>query len=239
MLNYHIEKGTLPVLPGDYVYCIGTDHACTVRAIKVDAVILGKNDQITAKVNNEYGESEFGKHIFLTAEEAEEVAAKERPTPPYFFSDRAVQWMPVETWEPLNDTYYGVMVAQDDGSYKHQIAYFDSGEKYEDEKGFYQSDRRSAPRIENVVAWIDPDYIDSDEWYEGKPRDFSYSPIEELDIQVRTYNVLKENGIHVIRDILRLPDKASLLKIKNMGRKSYEDIIAQLETAGFEVDYLK
>ena len=124
MLNYHVEKGTLPVLPGDYVYRIGTDHACTVRAVKVDAVILGKNDQITAKVNNEYGESEFGKHIFLTAEEAEEVAAKERPTPPYFFSDRAVQWMPVETWEPLNDTYYGVKVAQDDGSFKHQMTCF-------------------------------------------------------------------------------------------------------------------
>ena len=128
MLTYHVEKGTLPVLPGDYVYRIGTDHACTVRAVKVDAVILRGNDQITAKVNNEYGESEFGKDIFLTANEAEEVAAKERPTPPYFFSDRAVQWMPIETWEPLNDTLYGVKIAQDDGSFKHQIAYFDSSE---------------------------------------------------------------------------------------------------------------
>lgn len=35
MLNYHIEKGTLPVLPGDYVYQICSDCDHVVRAIRV------------------------------------------------------------------------------------------------------------------------------------------------------------------------------------------------------------
>ncbi len=60
-----------------------------------------------------------------------------------------------------------------------------------------------------------------------------------MDLQIRAYNVLKDSGIHMIRDLLRIPDKASLMKIKNMGRKSYDEIIQKLEFYGFQVDYLK
>ena len=80
-------------------------------------------------------------------------------------------------------------------------------------------------------------YIDSDEWYDGRPLDFSYSPIEEMDLQIRTYNVLKDGGIHTIRDLLRIPNKEGLIKIKNMGKKAYEDVIQRLELYGFQVDY--
>lgn len=239
MLNYHIEKGTLPVLPGDYVYQICSDCDHVVRAIRVKEVILAKDNQLFVRVDNVYGDLEFEKDVFLTAEEAEEVAAKSRPAPPYYFKDRAVMWMPIKTWEPLSDGYYGVKIAQGDGSFTHEIAFFDGGERYKDDWGFYKSDRRCAPRVDNVVAWIDKDYINSDEWYDGRPLDFSYSPIEEMDLQIRAYNVLKDSGIHMIRDLLRIPDKASLMKIKNMGRKSYDVIIQKLEFYGFQVDYLK
>ena len=239
MLKYHLEKGALPVLPGDYVYTIGTDHAHTVRAKKIEAVILHKDGRITVKEKASYGESEFDEDVYLTAEAAEEIAAKSRPAPPYIYADKAVQWMPIETWEPRYSDFYGVKTAREDGSCTSQIAYYDTGNKHKDEKGFYQSDRRYAPRIENVIAWIHPDHIHTEEWYDGKPLDFSYSGIEELDLSVRAYNCLIGNGFHLIRDVLRLPDRESIMKIRNMGRRSYEEIIAKLEEAGFQVDYLK
>ena len=239
MLKYQVEKEILPVMPGDYVYYISSDQAHIVRAIRVDSVVLGLKNRLTVRVENKYGDSEIGKDVYLTAEEAEAIAAKDRPAPPYFYSDRAVMWMPIETWTPVRDGFYGVKIAKKDGSFEHIVAYYDDGEKYEDERGYYESDRRNARRIENVVAWIDPDYIKSDEWYDGKPLDFGFHPIEELDLQVRTYNVLKASGIHVIRDLLRLPDRSSLEKIRNMGKKSYEEVIQRLEDSGFKVDYLK
>ena len=48
-------------------------------------------------------------------------------------------------------------------------------------------------------------------------------PIEELELSVRSTNCLKRAGIHIVAD---LADKTEeeMLKVRNLGRKSFEEI---------------
>ena len=64
------------------------------------------------------------------------------------------------------------------------------------------------------------------------------APITELDLSVRAYNCLMCSGIRTIQDLLN-KDSKYLLRIRNMGMKSYEEIISRLEANGFNCDHLK
>ena len=96
--------------------------------------------------------------------------------------------------------------------------------------------RRSAARLDNVIAWIESDYMESEEWFDGKPLDFSYSPIEELDLSVAVWNRLKKHGIHLIRDIYKT-DRETLQKDVVLTRKGMEELTEKLAKAGFEVEW--
>ena len=52
--------------------------------------------------------------------------------------------------------------------------------------------------------------------------------IEELNFSVRTYNVLTRAGIETLGELILLSED-DLMKIRNMGRKSFEEIIQKLE----------
>ncbi len=212
-MEYHIDKGILPVLPGDYVWAVGRDPAHLVRAVRVEEVVLRENHEMTVKADKSGIGWKSGEKLFLTAEEAEQEAAKYRKEPPFRFMDLAVAWMPAETWIPVGGEWYGVRIRREDGTEVRRKAWYDSGNRYPDERGFYESDRRSAARLENVIAWIESDYIESEEWFDGKPLDFSYSPIEELDLSVAVWNRLKKHGIHLIRDIYKT-DREDKKRIK-------------------------
>lgn len=235
-MKYHLEKGVLPVLPGDTVWVIGSEPAHLVRAVKVDSVLLLAHNEMTVMTDLSKVGCNAGKEIYLTAEEAEQVAVRYREEPPFRFMERAVSWMPAETWIPDGGEWYAVRVRQADGSEIRREAFYDAGNRYPEERGFYESDRRSAARVENVTAWIDPDYMDSEEWYDGKPLDFSYSPIEELDLSVPVWNRLKKHGIHLIRDIFKT-DKDTLLKTVVVRRKWMEELSEKLKRAGFEAEW--
>ena len=51
--------------------------------------------------------------------------------------------------------------------------------------------------------------------------------IEELDLSVRSYNCLKRAGINTVQE---LTDKteAEMIKVRNLGRKSLEEVRAKL-----------
>lgn len=53
--------------------------------------------------------------------------------------------------------------------------------------------------------------------------------IEELDFSVRTYNVLTKAGIETLGELILL-NEDDLIKIKNMGRKGFEEIVQKLES---------
>lgn len=61
-------------------------------------------------------------------------------------------------------------------------------------------------------------------------------PIEELDLSVRSYNCLKRGGINTIYE-LTLKTADDLLKIRNLGKKSLEEIETKL--AEFELSLKK
>ncbi|HIX43625.1 MAG TPA: DNA-directed RNA polymerase subunit alpha, partial [Candidatus Kurthia intestinigallinarum] len=55
--------------------------------------------------------------------------------------------------------------------------------------------------------------------------------IEELDLSVRSYNCLKRAGINTV---LELANKSEddMMKVRNLGRKSLEEVKAKLEELG-------
>lgn len=58
--------------------------------------------------------------------------------------------------------------------------------------------------------------------------------IEELDFSDRTYEVLKRAGINTVDDI-RKRSVADFEKVRNMGRRSLNEIIEKMEGLGFEL----
>ena len=57
--------------------------------------------------------------------------------------------------------------------------------------------------------------------------------IDELGLSVRAYYCLKRAGINKISDIIKLP-KDDWFKIKNLGRKSLEEVVEKMHSFGYE-----
>ncbi|MDD4840203.1 MAG: DNA-directed RNA polymerase subunit alpha [Clostridia bacterium] len=55
--------------------------------------------------------------------------------------------------------------------------------------------------------------------------------VEDLDLSVRSYNCLKRAGIHNVEDLTRRTED-DMLKVRNLGRKSLEEVIKKLEDLG-------
>ncbi len=53
-------------------------------------------------------------------------------------------------------------------------------------------------------------------------------PIEEMDLSVRSYNCLKRANINTVEDLVK-KSKNDMLKVRNLGLKSIEEVIAKLE----------
>jgi DNA-directed RNA polymerase subunit alpha len=58
------------------------------------------------------------------------------------------------------------------------------------------------------------------------------TPIEELNLSVRTYNCLKRSNITKVGQILVMDEK-DLLSVRNFGRKSYDELRQQLINHGY------
>lgn len=58
--------------------------------------------------------------------------------------------------------------------------------------------------------------------------------IEELDFTVRSYNCLKKAGVNNISDLTSM-SYIELLKIKNLGRKSLNEIIDKMKELGYDL----
>lgn len=58
--------------------------------------------------------------------------------------------------------------------------------------------------------------------------------IEDLDLSVRSYNCLKRASIHTVEDLTRRTEE-DMLKVRNLGRKSLEEVIKKLEDLGLSL----
>jgi DNA-directed RNA polymerase subunit alpha len=57
------------------------------------------------------------------------------------------------------------------------------------------------------------------------------TPIEQLDLTVRSYNCLKREGIHTVGELISRSE-ADLLDIRNFGSKSIDEVKVKLDTLG-------
>ena len=60
-------------------------------------------------------------------------------------------------------------------------------------------------------------------------------PIEEMELSVRSYNCLKRAGIDTVGDLAK-KTKGEMMKVRNMGAKSMEEVIAKLESYGIVLE---
>jgi len=58
--------------------------------------------------------------------------------------------------------------------------------------------------------------------------------IEELDLSVRSYNCLKRAGINTVEDLTRKTEE-DMMKVRNLGRKSLEEVQQKLEALGLSL----
>ncbi len=56
--------------------------------------------------------------------------------------------------------------------------------------------------------------------------------IEELDLSVRSFNCLKRAGINTVEDLINKSEE-DMMKVRNLGRKSLEEVIAKLNSFGY------
>lgn len=58
--------------------------------------------------------------------------------------------------------------------------------------------------------------------------------IEELDLSVRAFNCLKRAGVNTVGDLVnKSPDE--MMKVRNLGKKSLEEVITKLQSLGFDL----
>ncbi len=55
--------------------------------------------------------------------------------------------------------------------------------------------------------------------------------IEELDLSVRSFNCLKRAGINTVADLVNTTEE-DMMKVRNLGRKSYEEVVNKLSDLG-------
>jgi len=55
--------------------------------------------------------------------------------------------------------------------------------------------------------------------------------IEELDLSVRSYNCLKRAGINTVQELTTKTEE-DMMKVRNLGRKSLEEVQEKLEELG-------
>ena len=58
--------------------------------------------------------------------------------------------------------------------------------------------------------------------------------IEELDFAVRTFNCLKRVGLDTVEDLVQLTED-DLYRVRNLGKKSSEEVIQKLHSLGLSL----
>lgn len=79
---------------------------------------------------------------------------------------------------------------------------------------------------ENVVP------VDFNEPEDDKKEKVLEMTIEELDLSVRSFNCLKRAGINTVEDLINKSED-DMMKVRNLGRKSLEEVINKLASLGF------
>ena len=58
--------------------------------------------------------------------------------------------------------------------------------------------------------------------------------IEDLDLSVHSINCLKREGINTVEDLINKSEE-DMMKVRNLGRKSLEEVVQKLNSLGFSL----
>lgn len=87
----------------------------------------------------------------------------------------------------------------------------------------------------NLFSNLSEDALDAEIMVEkddkGKEKALEMT-IEELDLSVRSFNCLKRAGINTVEDLVSKSEE-EMMKVRNLGRKSLEEVIEKLHSLGF------
>jgi len=87
----------------------------------------------------------------------------------------------------------------------------------------------------NLFVTLSQDAMDAEIMVEkddkGKEKALEMT-IEELDLSVRSFNCLKRAGINTVEDLINKSED-EMMKVRNLGRKSLEEVMAKLDSLGF------
>lgn len=92
---------------------------------------------------------------------------------------------------------------------------------------------------EHLALFIDlsSDVKDSGVWTSpkenGKEKIYEMT-IEELELSVRSFNCLKRAGINTVEDLVSKTQE-DMLKVRNLGRKSFDEVMNKLESLGLSL----
>ena len=73
--------------------------------------------------------------------------------------------------------------------------------------------------------------VDKDDTENGKVLE---TTIEERDLSVRSFNCLKRAGINTVEDLINKTEE-DMMKVRNLGRKSLEEVVAKLASLGLSL----
>lgn len=71
----------------------------------------------------------------------------------------------------------------------------------------------------------------------GKKEKVLSMNIEELDLSVRSYNCLKRAGVNTVEDLV-CKSEDEMMKVRNLGKKSLEEVLQKLESMGLNLKNL-
>ena len=69
---------------------------------------------------------------------------------------------------------------------------------------------------------------------EEKKEEVLEMSIDELELSVRSYNCLKRAGINTVEELTNRTSE-DMMKVRNLGRKSLEEVLAKLKELGLEL----
>ena len=58
--------------------------------------------------------------------------------------------------------------------------------------------------------------------------------LDEMDLSVRSFNCLKRAGINTVEDLTKKTE-TDMMKVRNLGRKSLEEVIKKLKSYGLDL----
>ena len=103
-------------------------------------------------------------------------------------------------------------------------------------RGYVPSDKNKNANQDISVLPIDSIYTPVKKvnyQIENKKERILEKSIEELELSVRSFNCLKRAGISTVEDLANKTE-ADMMKVRNLGKKSLDEVVAKLHALGLD-----